>query len=58
MSVSDYVRKELIEAGVPSDKITTIYNPPPSWKITEKSKVSSTVILLLEGSISIKVLKC
>ena len=32
ISVSDYIRGELAEAGVPIEKITTIYNLPPPWK--------------------------
>lgn len=51
ISVSDYIGRELAEAGVPRDKITTIYNLPPPWKPIEDSKTSGNIILLALGSI-------
>ena len=51
ISVSEYIRRELAEAGVPRDKITTIYNLPPPWKPIENSKTSSNIVLLAPGRI-------
>ena len=51
ISVSEYIRRELAEAGVPGDKITTIYNLPPPWKPIENSKTSSNIVLLAPGRI-------
>jgi len=51
ISVSDYIRKELIKAGVPSDKITTIYNLFPLWKPLRISKDSSNIVLFTPGRI-------
>lgn len=51
ISVSNYIQGELAEAGVPRDKITTIYNLPPNWKPIEISKTSSGIVLLALGRI-------
>jgi len=51
ISVSNYIRKELIKAGIPSEKITTIYNLPPPWKPLEISRDSSNIVLFAPGRI-------
>lgn len=52
ISISDYVRREYIKAGIPWDKITTIYNMPPRWKFIETPKSSRNVTLFAPGRIT------
>ncbi|MFB0560370.1 MAG: glycosyltransferase family 4 protein [Candidatus Lokiarchaeia archaeon] len=50
IAISNYIRREFVKAGVPKNKITTIYNLPPSWQFMETPK-SSRVTLLSLGRI-------
>ena len=55
ISVSEYIRKELIFAGVESSKIHTIYNIPPNITVDKQIacsyKKKSTTILFAQGRI-------
>lgn len=46
ISVSDYIGRDLVEVGVPRDKITTIYDLPPSWNFEEAYRGASRKITL------------
>lgn len=50
IAVSNFIRREFVKAGIPKNKITTIYNLPPSWQFIETPK-SSRVTLLSLGRI-------
>jgi len=52
ITVSDYIKKELVEKGVAIDKITTIYNLPPPWEPIKKTESSDKVTLLSLGRIA------
>lgn len=52
ISVSEYIKSELTDAGIDSNKVYTIYNLHPSRKSVAQKKYSKKVILFAPGRLS------
>lgn len=54
ISVSEYIKTELVKRGIDSQKVTTIYNLPPTLKIPSPQKrgeIDSTIHLFAPGQL-------